>query len=131
MGALLCVSNTAGAQQLPDSTARRQQRTLDSLSAALAAVHARLDSLAAKPSAPPMAPMRASGAYMNVSFVGLTGFDWSTTKAVSSLQVGDHELMRGGHIAVVAQPASEHKLLRTAEQGMTHHLGNVPIKLRT
>lgn len=91
MGALLCISSTAGAQQIPDSTARRQQRTLDSLSATLAAVQARVDSLAAKPSAPPMAPMRASGAYMNISFVGLTGFDWSTTKDVGALQVGDHE----------------------------------------
>ncbi len=91
MGALLCVSSMAGAQQLPDSTARRQQRTLDSLSAALAAVQARVDSLVAKPPAPPMAPMRASGAYMNVSFVGLTGFDWSTSRDVGALQVGDHE----------------------------------------
>ena len=103
MGALLCVSGMAGAQQLPDSTARRQQRTLDSLSATLAAVQARVDSLAAKPPAPPMAPMRASGAYMNISFVGLTGFDWSTANDVGALQVGDHE----PHVRGFAIPNAE------------------------
>lgn len=30
-------------------------------------------------------------AYMNVSFVGLTDFGWSTTPDVQSLQVGDHD----------------------------------------
>ncbi|MEK6612694.1 MAG: hypothetical protein AABZ29_07910 [Gemmatimonadota bacterium] len=51
----------------------------------------------------PMAPMRASGAYMNVSFVGLTGFDWSTSKDVGALQVGDHE----PHVRGFAIPNAE------------------------
>lgn len=89
MGVLLCLSSTAGAQQIPDSTARRQQRVLDSLAAALSTVQARLDSVVATP--PPVAPARASGSYMNVSFVGLTDFGWSTTPDVGALQVGDHE----------------------------------------
>lgn len=100
MGVLLCVSSAAGAQQIPDSTARRQQRSLDSLASALAVVQSRLDSLAA---APPMAPMRASGAYMNVSFVGLTSFAWSTTKDVNQLEVGDHE----AHVRGFAIPNAE------------------------
>lgn len=93
MGVLLCTASTAGAQQIPDSTARKQQRTLDSLSTALTAVQARLDSIAAAPTPtpPPMAPMRASGSYMNVSFVGLTDFGWSTTSDVGALQPGDHD----------------------------------------
>jgi len=89
VGVLLCLSGTAGAQQIPDSTARRQQRTLDSLATALAATQARLDSVIATP--PPAAPVRAAGSYMNLSFVGLTDFGWSTTKDVGALQVGDHE----------------------------------------
>lgn len=56
LGALLCVSSTAGAQSIPDSTARKQQRLLDSLATALAALPVRFDSAA---SAPP--PARASG----------------------------------------------------------------------
>lgn len=100
MGALLCLTSTAGAQQIPDSTARKQQRTLDSLTAALTAVQSRLDSVAAPP---PMPPMRASGAYMNVSFVGLTGFAWSTTKDVGQLEVGDHEV----HVRGFAIPNAE------------------------
>lgn len=34
---------------------------------------------------------RAAGTYMNVSFVGLTDFGWSTEPNVASLQVGDHD----------------------------------------
>ena len=101
MGVLLCVSSAAGAQQIPDSTARKQQRTLDSLAAALTAVQARLDSIAAAP--PPVAPARATGSYMNVSFVGLTDFGWSTTKDVGALQVGDHE----PHVRGFAIPNAE------------------------
>lgn len=91
-GALLCASGTVGAQQASDSTARRQQRALDSLATALRTVQARLDSLAiAGRAAPAVAPARTSGAYMNVSFVGLTDFGWSSAKNVSALQVGDHD----------------------------------------
>jgi hypothetical protein len=42
-----------------------------------------------EPAAPAQA--RAPGAYMNVSFVGLTDFAWSTQKNVRSLWVGDHD----------------------------------------
>ena len=99
LGALLCVSSTAGAQAIPDSTARKQQRSLDSLATALAALQGRLDSVAAAP--PP--PARASGSYMNISFVGLTDFAWSTTKDVGALQVGDHE----PHVRGFAIPNAE------------------------
>jgi len=101
MGVLLCASSAAGAQQIPDSTAGKQQRTLDSLAAALTAVQSRLDSIAAAP--PPAAPARATGSYMNVSFVGLTDFGWSTTKDVGALQVGDHE----PHVRGFAIPNAE------------------------
>jgi hypothetical protein len=76
------------AQQSPDSTARAQQRTLDSLTASMRALQARLDSAERLP-AP--APARTSGAYMNVSFVGLTDFIWSSTPDVAALQRGGHE----------------------------------------
>jgi len=85
-----------GAQQGADSTVRRQQRALDSLAAVVRAVQSRLDSLERAPAAPAAAAQaapapRTSGAYMNVSFVGLTDFGWSSTPAVRSLQVGDHD----------------------------------------
>lgn len=41
--------------------------------------------------APPLTAQQAAGAYMNVSFVGLTDFGWSTEPDVTSLQVGDHD----------------------------------------
>ena len=109
MGALLCVTSTAGAQQMPDSTARKQQRTLDSLAAALIAVQSRLDSIAAAP--PPVPQAGASGSYMNVSFVGLTDFAWSTTKDVGALQVGDHE----PHVRGFAIPNAELALNGTVD----------------
>lgn len=85
------------AQQPADSAARRQQRTADSLATALRALEARLDSLsrgpvsAPEPPAQPAPQARAAGAYMNVSFVGLTDFGWSTTRDIASLQRGDHD----------------------------------------
>jgi hypothetical protein len=39
----------------------------------------------------PVQQGRAAGSYMNVSFVGLTDFGWSTEPDVGSLQVGDHD----------------------------------------
>src|SRR5262245_44397340 len=77
--------------QTSDSTARRQQRAIDSLAAALRAVQARLDSASSAPAATASQPPRAPGAYMNVSFVGLTDLGWSSTPDVRSLQVGDHD----------------------------------------
>jgi hypothetical protein len=80
-------SHSVGAQQ--DTVARRQQRTLDSLAAATRELQARVDSLSRSP-APAAAP-RTSGAYMNVSFVGLTDGGWSTTPHVRLLELGDHD----------------------------------------
>src|SRR5258705_7595634 len=34
---------------------------------------------------------RAAGSYMNLSFVGLTDFGWSTEPDVGALQLGDHD----------------------------------------
>ncbi len=81
----------AVAQQVPPTT--------DSLARAVAALQRRVDSLAgelaaAHQPAPPAQPVqqgRASGTYMNVSFVGLTDFGWSSEPDVRSLQVGDHD----------------------------------------
>ena len=58
------------------------------------------DDLAALPVGPqphaPAPPVRTSGAYMNVSFDGLTDFGWSSEADVGSLQLGDHDpLVRG------------------------------------
>ncbi len=39
----------------------------------------------------PVPPVRTSGAYMNVSFDGLSDFGWSSEADVSSLQLGDHD----------------------------------------
>ena len=87
-GFVLCAAR-AGAQQSSDSTIRRQQRTLDSLTSALRALAARQDSLAAQPQAAPVA--RASGAYMNIGFSGLSDAGWSSEPNVGSLQGGDHD----------------------------------------
>jgi len=88
--ATLCtlIGAATRAQQASDTTARRQQRTIDSLAAALRALEARQDSLAASP---PAAPTRAAGAYMNVGFSGLSDLGWSTEPNVRSLQSGDHD----------------------------------------
>ena len=98
--AVLACSGPTGpllAQQVPDSTVRRQQRMLDSIQATLRSVQDRVDSLerasaaaASAPAASP-APARASGAYMNIGFDALTDFGWSTTSDVASLQRGDHD----------------------------------------
>ena len=88
----------ARAQQAADPAAR-QQHTLDSLVAAIRSLQAQMDSLgrAGGGSPAPLAPAapvqqaRAAGSYMNVSFVGLTDFGWSSTADVGSLQVGDHD----------------------------------------
>jgi len=88
--ALAPVGHTLGAQQARDSTAIKQQATIDSLAAAMRALRARLDSVANAP-LPAPAPPRTSGAYMNLSFVGLTDFAWSSTPDVGALQQGGHE----------------------------------------
>lgn len=83
------LGETLGAQQSSDSAASRQQRSLDSLSAALRAMERRVDSLQGAQA--PAAGARPRAAYMNVSFVGLTNFGWSSTPDVGSLQLGDHD----------------------------------------
>jgi hypothetical protein len=91
------VCSTALHAQQPDSTARRQQRMLDSLAAAVGALQARLDSLstradaAATAGAPVQAAPARPGAYMNVGFVALTDAGWSTEPDVHSILMGDHD----------------------------------------
>jgi hypothetical protein len=72
------------------------------MSAAIRVLQLQVDSLrglptgAAVQAAQPVQQGRAPAAYMNVSFVGLTDFGWSTEKDVASLQLGDHDpLVRG------------------------------------
>jgi hypothetical protein len=94
----LCAAPLPG-QQPSDTVARRQQRTLDSLTAALGALRARLDSVAAASQgamatamaqqAP--APARSGGAYMNVGFVALTDAGTSSASDVSPILQGDHD----------------------------------------
>ena len=96
LGALLLGVGPLGAQQAPDSAARGQQRTLDSLATALRALQARLDSAidaqrVAAPVAAAAQPLRAPGTYMNVSFVGLTSAGTSTARDLDRLEVGDHD----------------------------------------
>ncbi len=94
-----CASVPLAAQQASDTTARRQQRTLDSLTAAVKAQQEKLDSLlrAGPAEAPaPATPQRAGGAYMNMGFDALSDFGWSSTPNVGSLLRGDHDpLVRG------------------------------------
>ena len=79
--------------QVPADTAASQPRhPVDSLTAAIRVLEARIDSLARVPlSNPPTPQPRASGAYLNLSFVGLTDAGWSTASDVASLQRGDHD----------------------------------------
>src|SRR4051812_25104906 len=73
---------------LPDSTAKRLQHTIDSLTAMLRAIQARVDSLAmarateSMATPQPVTQPRTPGAYMNVSFVGLTDVGWASTPNV-------------------------------------------------
>ncbi|MEO5509032.1 MAG: hypothetical protein ABIS27_00195 [Longimicrobiales bacterium] len=64
------------------------------LTTALGAVLALSSTLQAQTdtvAAPPQVQLRAPGAYMNVSFVGLLDAAWSTESRVRSLWVGDHD----------------------------------------
>lgn len=85
----------ADAQQPADTTALRQQRQLDSLAAIIRDLQARMDSgtapsvTAAQPAT--AAQPRAPGTYMNVGYVAMTDFGWSTERDVGSLQLGDHD----------------------------------------
>ncbi len=72
----------------------KAQGSSDSLIASLRKLQAQVDSLERSlqsGSAAPATPARAGGAYMNVSFDGLSVFGWSSTPKVRGLQVGDHD----------------------------------------
>ncbi len=89
-----CIARTAAAQQPPDSTARRTQRALDSLAAAVVELQARVDSLTRGrigTATPAASPNVASGSYMNLSFDGLGDIGWSTARNIRSIQRGDHD----------------------------------------
>src|SRR5258708_2481191 len=98
-----CCAGVLGAQERRDSTSRRQQRTLDSLTAAVKGLRDRVDSLeraqevsSSASAAAPAAPARAGGAYMNTGFDALSDFGWASTPNVGSLLKGDHDpLVRG------------------------------------
>ena len=92
LAAMVLIAVASVAAQQADSVARRQQRTLDSLAAAVAALQVKLDSVSsAAPHGDAAAPVRTSGAYMNVGFVSLSDAGWSTEPNVPSLQLGDHD----------------------------------------
>ncbi len=87
--AMLC-SSRVEAQQTSDTTARRNEGMLDSLTSSVRVLRARVDSLAGageesaaasrtaeKPSSPAPAA-RAGGSYMNISYDGLMDFGWSS-----------------------------------------------------
>lgn len=74
LGALLLVSPTIGAQQIPDSTVARPS----------------VPSVLSVPQSPTVVG-RAPGAYMNISFVGLIDAGWSTARDLDRLEVGDHD----------------------------------------
>ncbi|MGQ0646383.1 MAG: hypothetical protein ACT4P7_02360 [Gemmatimonadaceae bacterium] len=88
-------SVSLGAQQATDTTARRQQKTLDSLAAVVRELQARLDSAARSAGGATTGAGGVGGAargvYMNLGFVALTDAGWSTEPDVASLQVGDHD----------------------------------------
>jgi hypothetical protein len=102
VGALTLGPLSATAQQpIADSLGRQVralQQRLDSLERELARIDSSARAGGETPS-PQQAAMpvqsiqqaRAAGTYMNVSFVGLTDFGWSTEPDVGSLQAGDHD----------------------------------------
>jgi hypothetical protein len=82
---------------LPRSLAAQQpspaglQRQLDSLAALVGQLQQQVALTAEQAASPPAVQARAGGAFMNVSFVGLTDLGWSTEPDVGSLQLGDHD----------------------------------------
>lgn len=89
-----------GVPQPSGTTAQRQQRMLDSLTAVIRTMQARMDSLDNAGGGPAAAPLtaqqpisqaRTGGSYMNIGFVSLTDLGWSTEPDVGSLQLGDHD----------------------------------------
>lgn len=118
VAAVMVCSAPISAQQRSDTTAARQQRSLDSLAALVRSLQERMDSLASAggpgrsvaDSATPVPAAAAqaagaprSGAYMNIGFVALTDAGWSTEPDVGSLQPGDHD----PHVRGFSIPNSE------------------------
>lgn len=96
VAAVCLTTRQLGAQA--DSAVRRQQRSLDSLTAIVREMRTRLDSLAraSAESQAPAAPVRSGGSYMNIGFDGLVDGGWSSRPDVGTLQTGDHDpLVRG------------------------------------
>lgn len=103
VAALMVWGGQLAAQQTSDSTARRQQRTLDSLITVIRGLQDRIDSLGrmradtgaapltAQAPLAPSQPARSAGTYMNIGFVALTDLGWSSEPDVGSLQLGDHD----------------------------------------
>ncbi len=106
VAALMLFSVPVSAQQRSDTTAARQERTLDSLAAVVRAMQERMDSLSgtggagvsmsadSTAAAPPAAQQPSAprtGNYMNIGFVALVDAGWSTEPDVPSLQLGDHD----------------------------------------
>ena len=102
VAAIMVSGGQVAAQQTPDSTARRQQRTLDSLITVIRTLQDRIDSVGrarADTGAPLVAQQpagatqaaRAGATYMNIGFVALTDLGWSSEPDVGSLQLGDHD----------------------------------------
>lgn len=94
--AVMMLSGTRlDAQQPADSAAQRLQQRLDSLTAAIRDLQARMDTLTRDPRtserSSPVSQPRASGTYMNVGFVSLADVGWSSERNVGSLQLGDHD----------------------------------------
>ena len=87
--------------QTADSTARRQQRTLDSLMLVIRSLQERIDSIgrvrvdttSASAGQVQTAPAQSgrTGSYMNIGFVTLADLGWSSEPNVGSLQLGDHD----------------------------------------
>lgn len=88
------VASPAAAQQAQDSAARRAQRSLDSLTAAMRELQARVDSMARATPQTASAPAQQaapSGSYMNLSFDGLGHAGWSSVPDVGTIQRGGHD----------------------------------------
>lgn len=92
---IMLLGTRVDAQQPADTTARRQQRQLDSLAAIIRDLQARMDTATPAPvtvdQTASTSQGRTSGAYMNVGFVSLSDFGWSSERDVGSLQLGDHD----------------------------------------
>jgi len=93
--AVAMLSGTRVAAQQPADSLARQQRQLDSLAAIIRDLQARMDTatrpLPAPDGSAPTAQARTTGAYLNLGFVSLSDFGWSSERDVPSLQLGDHD----------------------------------------